>query len=522
MEKLTNCKKCGKELRRRQRYYCSNECKLTDPEAIKIRNLGKEKQDESKKIKCLHTGKTFKDIKNYSGVLTRHIEALKLKGVEIKENLFDNFEIIDNPNYNNPKYHCKYCDWTTKDIKNKSGCITVHLKDIHNITPTEHIKKYPEEENMWTYKHSEDLREYFLSDDEDKFIECLICGKKLKKISYTHLELHGMTVDEYKSKFNLEVLSCIETREKSKEIYKKAFENYCRKDYTSVPEREIQEFLQSIGVDIRMKNRNVIELTEIDMYSSEHKIAIEFDGLYYHSEFGGKKMKDYHLSKTKKCAEKGVRLIHIFEDEWKQKREIVKNRLTHIFGKNPEKVYARKCEIKEISVREKSDFLEKYHIQGPDKSKINVGLFHNDELVSVMTFSNLRAALGHTDRNSDHYELSRLCSKINVIGGASKMIKYFIKKYSPKKIISYADKRWSSSVDHTVYTKLGFNYIGDTAPNYWYLKNYRDRYHRFNFTKARILKEMGGDPNLTEIENMIKMRYDRIWDCGSLKYEMIL
>lgn len=520
--KLTNCKSCDKELGKRQMVYCSNKCKSSDPDNIKLRTSKKEKQDGSKLIRCIHTGQTFNDLKNYSGILTKHIENLSIDSYNCKSNLFDNFEIIDNPDFLKPKYHCKYCNWVTIDVDNKSGCITSHLESNHDILPTDHIINFPEDERFWNYTHSEELRNYFLGDDNDKFIECEICHKKFKKLSNTHLKNHGITEDEYRQKYNVTHLSSKNTIDKHIVNYENVFDKYCRKDFSSKAELEIKSFLEENGITIHIKNRKLVKLIEIDLFAPDYNIAIEFNGLYFHSEFVGKKLKDYHINKTNKCAEIGIRLIHIFEDEWINKKDIVKSRLLHIFNINKERLYARKCILKEISSIEKNIFLNSNHIQGEDKCKVSIGLFNDDKLVSVMTFSNLRKALGYNSNNNEEYELSRFCSSINVVGGASKMFNYFIKKYNPSKIISYADKRWSSLIDDTVYIKLGFNRMKDTKPNYWYMKSHKKRLHRFNFTKNRIVNELGGNPELTEFENMHLLGYDRIWDCGSLKYEMIL
>lgn len=515
MEKLINCKKCAKQLGKRQKMYCSNECKLTDPEGIKQRTSKKEKQDSSKLIRCKITGKTFKDINNYSGVLTRHLIDLNMS----LDDMMSVFDVVDNPDYGKERYHCKYCDWTTKDLNNKSGCITVHLKDEHDISPTKHINTYPEEENIWSYTHSNDLRNHFLSKDDDSFVECKECGMKLKKITFSHTISHNMTVKDYKQKHGVTFVSSVNHLKFIKQhrldsFYPKGF------NYTSKPEIDISEYIKSLGVEVEMCNKKLINPYELDIYLPEHNIAIEYNGLYWHSERSGKKLKDYHLHKLELCEKKGIHLIQIFEDEWLNKKEIIKSRISSYLHKNMNKTYARKCIVKKINYTDKSIFLSKNHLQGDDVSKIYLGLFHDNILVSVMTFSKLRGSLGSINKK-DHYELSRYASIGNVLGGASKLLSYFIQIYCPKYIISYADRRWTNSIKDSFYEKIGFSKVHFTNVNYWYLKSYHKRYHRYNFTKHRIVNEMGGDPNLTEVENMIRMGYDRIWDCGSIKYEMV-
>lgn len=514
----TECKACSKPLTGRQSMYCSNNCKLSDPYNINLRTKPKEKQDKSKLIRCIVDGKIFKDIKNYSGVLTRHIVKLNISS----DDVFKYFEIIDNPEFGKPLYNCKYCEWTTKDVANKSGCITVHLKDVHDILPSQHIQKYPEENNFWTYKHSLDLREQILSLDENSYIVCQECDIKFKRITPKHLKLHGISMDEYRVKYNVDVLSSNYFVSSSRCNYEEIRDKINIKCKSSKAETEIKEYLESLNVVVEISNRSILYPLEVDIYLPDYKIAIEYNGLYYHSEFFGGKGRDYHINKTRNCEEKGIRLIQIFEDEWISKKSIVQSRLMHILNKAPNRHQARKCIVKELDSGWKNRFLNEHHIQGTDKSKINLGLFtQNDILLSVMTFSGLRRALGHTKRD-DSYELSRYATSGNIIGGASKMLSYFIKIYKPKQIISYADKRWTSGIQPTLYDRLGFTKNGETKPNYWYTKSYHTRLHRYTFTKQRIIDEFNGNPTLTEVQNMIEMGFDRVWDCGSFRYVMNL
>jgi hypothetical protein len=285
----------------------------------------------------------------------------------------------------------------------------------------------------------------------------------------------------------------------------------------SLLEKEICDYVKKLDPNIKEQDRKTIFPMELDILSEKHKIAVEIDGLYWHSEISGKKNKFYHLSKRKNTTNAGYKLIQIFEDEWIEKSKIVKSRLKNCFNKNIKKIYARKCEVKKISSEYKSKFLNKYHIQGNDKSNIHLGLFYKNRLVSVMTFNSYRIALGNKPKENC-YELTRFCSIFNfsIVGGASKLLKYFEIHYKPKELLSYADKRWS---DGNLYKKLGFDLIGETQPNYWYIvKNKRK--HRFAYRKSELSKILNiFDSNLTEWENMQLNNYDRIWDCGSIKFQ---
>jgi hypothetical protein len=282
---------------------------------------------------------------------------------------------------------------------------------------------------------------------------------------------------------------------------------------TSQYHKQISQFLLDNNIDNCFQNdRKILDGKEIDIYLPDYNIGIEINGLYWHSEECGKD-KNYHIEKTKLALSKGVKLIHIFEDEWLDGSEIVKSRLLNLLNKTPNKLYGRKCVIKELTNNECKEFLIKNHLQGYTPATNNIGLFHNNELVSLMTFGKRKI----TGKNS--LELIRFCNKINtnVIGSASKLFKYFMSKYKPEELISYADVRWSGiNPENTLYNKLGFKLKHISKPNYWY--NYANiKYHRYNFRKDKLIKD-GFDPNKTEREIMIERGYNKIWDCGNLVF----
>jgi hypothetical protein len=279
-------------------------------------------------------------------------------------------------------------------------------------------------------------------------------------------------------------------------------------------EGEVKDFLKSLNLNIIENSKTIISPLELDIYIPSHNIAIEFDGLYWHSELY--KPSNYHLNKTELCEKQDIQLIHLFEDEWNYKQDIVKSRIKNILGLTENKIFARKCIIKEVNKNDKAKFLDNNHIQGTVASSINIGLYYNDELVSLMTFGKGRIALGG---ESNQYELIRFCNKLNtnVIGGADKLLKYFIKTYKPKEIISYADRRWSLG---NLYDKLKFDKTNLSAPNYWYIINNK-RKHRFAFRKS-ILVNNGYDINKTEHQIMLERKIFRIYDCGTIVYKKTL
>lgn len=288
---------------------------------------------------------------------------------------------------------------------------------------------------------------------------------------------------------------------------------YCSNNI-SKSEDEIKSFLQTLGFTIQSNNRQILPHSkEIDIFIPSKNIAIEYDGLYWHNE--NSKNKNYHLDKTKECEKQNIQLIHIFEDEWLNHKDIVKSRLKSILGITENKIFARKCQIKEIPNNDCKNFINENHIQGSINASIKYGLYYHDKLVSIMTFGKLRKNLGHNNKN-DEFELLRFCNKLDttVIGGASKLLNHFIKTYNPKEIISYCDRRWSIG---KLYEKLGFSFDHCSQPNYFYVIG-QQRYNRFSFRKDILVKQ-GFDPNKSEHEIMLERGIYRIYDCGTKVYK---
>lgn len=251
---------------------------------------------------------------------------------------------------------------------------------------------------------------------------------------------------------------------------------------------------------------------EADIYIPSKNIAIEFNGIYYHSELYGTP-KDYHLKKTDFFKEQGIQLIHVFENEWLLKEEIVKSIILNKLGLSQNKVYARDCIIHHLSIQDTREFLDVNHLQGYIGSCIRVGLIDKktNEVVSVMTFNRSRF------NNKYKWELSRFCNKKNivVVGGFSKLLKYINKHFEMNSdIISYADRRYS---DGDIYKKNGFKFIGTTKPNYFYFKNNFNIESRIKYQKHKLCNILDNfDPNLTEWENMKNNGYNRIFDSGNM------
>ena len=268
---------------------------------------------------------------------------------------------------------------------------------------------------------------------------------------------------------------------------------------------------ENFSGEILEADRKILDGKELDIYLPELKLAFEFNGLYWHSELN--KPKDYHINKTNDCQNKEVQLIHIWEDDWLYKQDIVKSMILNKLGKTPNKIMGRKCEIREITdnimVR---CFLDDNHIQGFVGSSVKLGLFYNSELVSLMCFGKNRLGIGNFNST---YELLRFCNKLNttVVGSASKLFNYFIKNYQFDVISTFADRSHSNG---NIYKKLGFNLDYITKPNYSYVVE-KCRKHRMNFRKS-FFEDI---EDKTEHQIMMERGIFRIYNSGNMKFSYI-
>ena len=280
---------------------------------------------------------------------------------------------------------------------------------------------------------------------------------------------------------------------------------------SSIKEKELLNFISSIyNGEVLTSYRDGLE---IDIYLPDLKIGFEFNGVYWHSE--EKLDKNYHLNKTNYFKEKGIRIIHIWEDDWDFRRDIIKNQINSWLGLVKNRIWARKCYVKEITdSKVVTKFLKENHIQGTIRSIIKIGLYHGEELVSLMTFDNSE---GRKKMEDGAWNLSRFCSKKNyqVIGAASKLLNYFIKNWNPNRIISFSDKDWSNG---DIYYKLGFKLINDLKPDYKFVIDGR-RINKQRLTKKKLVK-LGKDPNLSSSDIIKEMGISKIYNVGQLKFEL--
>lgn len=283
---------------------------------------------------------------------------------------------------------------------------------------------------------------------------------------------------------------------------------------SSKGQEEIADYIKSItDSEVQLNATGVIGRKHLDIYLPELNIAIEYNGIYWHSENGGsKKTKNYHKDKFEECDRLGIRLIQITDVEWVQKRAKLESLLRTLLKLNTMNVFARKTRVVELTPKISKKFQDDYHLQGSHGARYHYGLVMGDELVCVMTFSKCRFG------NKYDWELVRYVVKdgYNVIGGAGKLFKHFTRHHSGV-VVSYSDNRFFTG---GMYSKLGFEYSHSSAPNYHYFNGYNIRTlemeSRNKFQKHKLSKLLNNfDPDLSERDNMFNHGYDRIWDCGN-------
>ena len=469
--------------------FCSNKCKhlyLSKQKALKEQEKAKDTRSKGEKARDTYKAKTGYDNPSQNPEVKRKKEETSIK----------------NHGVSNPMKSKKVKETLKQSMMNKYGVeSSLQLPETREKIKETLFKKYgvinPAYSDEIIEKGLQTRIENKLSNYQDFNIEFI----KENFIKNDFFLIHDfmdyfsiksiITANKYKKKFNIIEPNKIK---------------YCITQ---------QELFSQIPTENKILNdRSLLNPKEIDILIPDKKIAIEYDGLMYHSigssEYFGNVDKRYHLTKTELCEEKGYQLLHIFESDdieiWKS---IINNKL----GLN-KKIFARKCKIKEVSHNESTVFLNKNHLQGECPAKYRYGLFYDNELVSLMTFGKSRY-----NKNYD-YELIRFCSKkgYNIVGGASKLLTHFRKEH-PGSIISYANRRWSNG---NLYRKLGFTEIGVTNSNYFYFKEGKtELYSRVSFQKYK-LKDILNDfnPELTEEQNMFNNKYRKIYDCGNFVFAL--
>jgi hypothetical protein len=497
------------------------------------------------------SGKIFKESyikKYYKSVylkINNYCEKYNLIDIQFKEKMYHYHHDIQNHclctcgnrlsfiNFNSGySKHCSQkCSHNDPEVINKTKHTLITKYGVDNLQKSNTIREKYYQTNITKFgvKHPaknskildkmknttfENLGVYYPSQDKS------IRDKYYKTIIKKNIDKYDNLINiDYNTKKMTFVCDCGEFHkfQISTDLFqnrKKAELKLCTICNTKFTSQSEIDFLNIFNINYIHNDRKIITPLELDVYIPDLKLAFEFNGLYWHNEIN--KENKYHLNKTELCEQQGIQLIHIWEDDWVYKQDIVKSIILNKLGRS-NKIFARKCEIKEIIDNELvREFLNKNHLQGFIGSKVRIGLFYDNDLVSLMTFGKRRIAMGKKISKNDEYELLRFCNKLNtnVVGGASKLFKYFTNKYKPTEITTYADRTYSQG---KLYETLGFDFICKTVPNYYYIVDGIRKY-RFNYRK-NILVKQGFDINKSEHEIMLSRKIYRIYDSGNLKFK---
>jgi len=272
----------------------------------------------------------------------------------------------------------------------------------------------------------------------------------------------------------------------------------------------ISDILDYHNINYITSDRKILNPKELDFVLPDHNIAIECNGIFWHSELMGKG-RNYHIDKTLACQHNGIQLIHIWDYQIDSKLTIVNSMINHLIGKTQNRISARQTTIVEIGSNDYYNFLNDNHLQGPVYSSTRIGLEFNGKLVAVM-------GAGKSRFKTDEYEMHRLAFLNNhlVIGGASKLFKHLLNMEVAPTIISYANQDHSTG---GIYDTLGFKQVGMSGPTYQYFKN-RKVENRIKYQKHKLASLLEHyDASLSEWKNMQNDGFNRFWTTGNIKYE---
>lgn len=546
------CATCGKETKFKGIFkggynkFCSVKCSANNKEVrekakkTNLERYGAENPFQSKEIK-----QKIKET-NLEKYGAENVFASKYGKKKVKEALINNYGVTNASQ--------------SPEIKNRIKQTNLEKYGVESPSQSEEIKQKIEQTNLEKYGvrctlQSEEVQDKIRATNLEKYgVECVLQSEEIKeKIKRTNLEKYGY---EYASQSPEVISKMLSTKKnKIKEIEKDGYtqvkdlvEKYGQmwpriiqdipyrresdcvfvpneyiekiKKYAtdgsggkSVFEEDVKDFISNIyNGEIIYNTRSVIYPKETDIYIPEKRLAIECDGIYFHSTTAGSKDRNYHLNKTKECSALNIRLIHITDWEWNNKRDICKSIIASALGLFQERIYARQCQVKEVTNSESINFLNENHIQGGINSSIRLGLYFNNKLVQLIT-------LGKSRFKKGEYELLRMCTKLNiqVIGGLSKLMSHLPSCID--EVISYVDR---SKFTGNGYINSGWTLIGETEPGYSYYRG-DNKYSRQQCQKHKLkdfLGEENFNENLTEVENMLRNNFLQVYDCGNFKMKL--
>lgn len=278
---------------------------------------------------------------------------------------------------------------------------------------------------------------------------------------------------------------------------------------------------------------------ELDIVVPDHHQAIEFNDIFSHSEqavferHAKPRPHSYHAHKTREASSQGYQLVHVWEDDWLHRRELVLRALAHRLHAvdrlpdvlpdiNPlacQRLYARNLTVKLVHGGVARRFWQDNHLQGPVHCTVNIGLYDQDGV--------LRALLGIGRKNHGSrvslpdgtWDIQRYATLGVIVGGFTKLLAHAETLVSVDTWTSWSDDDIS---DGRMYQAAGFTVDKRQAPSYSYVgrKTRWERVHRSTYTKQRFIN----DPDLTyqsgqtEHEAALANKLYRIYDAGKTRW----
>ena len=258
------------------------------------------------------------------------------------------------------------------------------------------------------------------------------------------------------------------------------------------PHQILIDWLNEIGIEFTVNDRQTIKPKELDIYIPAHKLAIEVNGLYWHSTTITDRR---HIDKFNQCRLLDIKLLQFTDRDIIDRPELVKSMILSKLGKLPNKIMARKCRIVDIGSNDAQRLLEQWHYQGRTTNAAKfLSLDYNNKIVAI---------IGYTIKDKE-CRIERFACELmtNVVGGYSKLEKFIIKQNTPERIITFSLGLIS---DGSVYAKNGYITPDYATTPEWYVTDYKNLYNRQRFMKHKLPSLFGDgfDPDKTERENIL-------------------
>lgn len=344
-------------------------------------------------------------------------------------------------------------------------------------------------------------------------VKLILRKPKMSSIAHSKLTDFNWLNEEY----NIKKRTLVDIADELK-VYYSTVAEYCKKfDFKirqvarySLEERQIAEYIRSLGVVVVENDWDTLITQEIDILIPSYNLGIEMNGLRWHSwhpSTGKLEDKFQHINKTVRAKEQGIQLLHITDYEWHYQQDIVKSLIKTKLGLN-NKISARKCTIGLVDTNTTRTFLENNHFQGFVGGTEKYGLYFENTLVMLMV-------VGKSRFNKEiDYELLRVCTipGITVVGGVSKLLANFKRMHPGEILVSYCDLDKSMG---NSYFASGFELLKITNPGYFWTDS-NNIINRGKTRKTELSKLLPNfDSSLTERENMFNNNYRIFWNCGN-------